>query len=599
MSYILDTSVVIERAISKLVKENKIKGELLIPKAVLAEIENQAHGGRETGFLGLEEIQELQKLAKTGKISIKLVGERPNLYQIKNAKQGGEIDSYIRDLAYQESSILITADYVQSESAKALDIEVMFLEKKIQDKIELENFFDKETMSVHLKEDTYPVAKKGLPGNWQLIKIEDKIMDKKRVEKIAKEIVEKSRIDPNAFIEISRPSTTIIQYHDYRIVIVKKPVSDGLEITAVKPIKKLNIDEYNIPEKIKLKLEQKSSGIIIAGEVGSGKSTFAQALAEYYAKNNRITKTIESPRDLILSPEITQYSKNFGTSEEIHDILFLSRPDNVIFDEMRDSPDFKLYTDIRLGGSSVIGVLHAASPIDGVQRFISRMDVGVIPSILNTIIFISKGAIEQVLTVKMTVKVPSGMVEADLARPVIEVKDLESDKLIFEIYSYGEETVVIPIEKSQNSSNPAFKLAEKQIEREFKKYTDNVEVEMIGSHKVKVYVPKKDKAKIIGLKGININKIEKDLGISIDVEAMEETFREEKKRLGYHISERGNTLLIKVDSPGKLVDIFIEEDYLFSSTPGKKGEIRVNKKSDIGRKLVEALDNNYKVYIKG
>ena len=32
-----------------------------------------------------------------------------------------------------------------------------------------------------------------------------------------------------------------------------------------------------------------------------GKTTFAQALAEYYAYKNKIVKTVESPRDLIFA----------------------------------------------------------------------------------------------------------------------------------------------------------------------------------------------------------------------------------------------------------------------------------------------------------
>jgi len=324
MAYIVDTSVIVDRAVSHLVKEGKVSGEVLLPKAVMAELENQANTGQETGLIGLEEIQELQKLAKKGKITIKLVGDRPNVYQMQYAKQGGEIDSYIRDLAYNESAILITADFVQSESAKALNVEVLFIERKVQKELELETFFDAHTMSVHLKDGCAPVAKRGKPGEWKLTVLGESTLTQQHVEKIAKEIIEKSRIDPKAFIEISRPSTTIVQYHDYRIVIVKPPVSDGWEITAVRPIVKLDIDAYAIPEKIRGRLEERSSGVIVAGQVGSGKSTFAQALAEYYAKNNRITKTIESPRDLILSPEITQYSKNFASSEEVHDILFLS-----------------------------------------------------------------------------------------------------------------------------------------------------------------------------------------------------------------------------------------------------------------------------------
>ena len=599
MQYVIDTSVVIEHAISKLIKEGKIEGTILLPKAVMAELENQANSGRDTGMIGLEEIQELQKLVKKNKIELKIIGERPNIYQMREAKRGGEIDSYIRDLAYTESAILITADRIQAESAKALDIEVLFIAKvETKEKLQIEQYFDAETMSVHLREACPPRAKKGKPGEWRLIDVNEKIFSQKDIQDMSKEIIERSRTEARAFIEISRPGSTIVQYKDYRIVITKTPVSDGWEITAVRPIKILKIEDYNLPEAVEERVRTKARGVIIAGTTGSGKSTIAQALAEYYASQNFITKTIESPRSLILSDNITQYSNYLASFEEIHDILFLSRPDYIVFDERRDTPDFKLFTDLRLGGSNVLGVLHAATPIDAVQRFIGRLEMGMIPSVLDTLLFIDKGVVAQILTLKMSVKVPSGMVEADLARPVIEVKDLTTDKTIFEIYTYGEQTVVMPLQKEQ-SENPAQKLAKKQIEKVMQKYLDNFEIEMQGTHKVKIYVPQKDRARIIGTKGENINKIEKELGISIDIVNLEETSREEKTRLGYHVTERGNNILFKIDSPGKMVDVFIEDTFLFTSTTSKKGEIKVNKKSDLGRKLSYALEDKEKIYVKG
>jgi len=110
MKYVVDTSVLIERLVTDYVKKKKLKGEIIVPRAVVAELENQANTGRETGFLGLEELQELQKK----KVKITFYGERPNLNQIKGAKRGGEIDSMIIDVAYAEKATLVTADMVQS-----------------------------------------------------------------------------------------------------------------------------------------------------------------------------------------------------------------------------------------------------------------------------------------------------------------------------------------------------------------------------------------------------------------------------------------------------------------------------------------------------
>ena len=51
-----------------------------------------------------------------------------------------------------------------------------------------------------------------------------------------------------------------------------------------------------------------------------GKSTFAQALAEFYSKQDKIVKTVEAPRDLVLPENVTQYALSHGDAQEIHDI---------------------------------------------------------------------------------------------------------------------------------------------------------------------------------------------------------------------------------------------------------------------------------------
>ena len=580
--YVVDTSVVIERVISKSVNEGKIEGRILIPRAVMAELEHQANKGLETGMLGLEELQNLQNLKKDKKIEIEFIGERPNIYQMKYAKQGGEIDALIRELAYHEDATLITADRVQAESAKALGMNVMFFEfEKPIEGLKLEKLFDDKTMSIHLKGDCFCYAKKGMPGDWNLVKVSKEKFSNEKIKEMAKEVVEKTRMDKNSFVEIARSGSTIVQYKNYRIVITKPPVSDGWEITAVKPLKKLNLEEYKIHEVIADRIKNKARGIIIAGETGSGKSTFAMAVAESYLKQGRIVKTVESPRDLILPNEITQYSKNFTSSEELHDILFLSRPDNIIFDEVRDTPDFKLYIDLRLAGSNCVGVLHSGSPIDAIQRFIGRLDCGMIPSVLDTILFIEKGNIGKVYSLSITVKVPSGMVEADLSRPVIEVRNFENGKLEYEIYSYGEGTVVIPVSKEEK---PTRKLAEKQIEKEFSKYVDRVNVEILNDNKAVVYVPSGSISRIIGKQGKNIDMIEKRLGIGIDVQELKS-----KEKVNYEVYEKGKYIIFNVNTTGN-VDFYVDGEFLFSGIVGKGGEVKVHSKSELGKALLKALD---------
>ncbi len=589
MKYVIDTSALIKKAVTDLLDKKKIEGTLIVPHAVIAELENQANRGHEIGFIGLEEIQEIRK---SKKLKVEFAGDRPNETQIKFAK-AGEIDALIREIAFKENAILITGDKVQAESGKAFGLEVIFLEREaVKEKLEFEKYFDNKTMSVHIKEDSHVKAKKGKPGEWELVDLGE-ILDAKKIEAMTKEVIENSRIDPKTFVEISKGAIMIIQARNYRIVIVKPPVSDGWEMTIVKPLKKLVLEEYHLQNELFERIKEKSRGILIAGEPGSGKSTFAQALAEFYLKLGKIVKTVESPRDLQLSDEITQYSKNFASSQDIHDILFLSRVDNIIFDEMRDTPDFMLYSDLRLAGSECIGVVHSSSPIDAVQRFITRLDTGMIPSIIDTIMFIEKGTVKKVLNLKLIVKVPTGMTESDLARPVVEVREFESNKLEHEIYSYGEQTVVIPVEE-ENKNDGIKKLAKIAIEREFKKHSSEVKAEIVGNNKAIVYVPDRFISKVIGKEGSVINELEKVLGLSIDVKEM----KKEKKNLNFDIAEDKKTLKVYVE-PGMEVEIFINGKLLLTGYSSKRGDVKIHKDSQVGRELLNAWKRNDKIEVRG
>jgi len=339
-----------------------------------------------------------------------------------------------------------------------------------------------------------------------MVKIGKKILEKEEISEIAKEIVEVGRAFlPGSFIETERKGSIIAQIRNYRIVIVKPPFSDGWEITIVRPIKKLTLNDYKLPKKLMERFETRASGILISGAPGHGKSTFAEALAEFYMKKEKIVKTVEAPRDLRLPNEITQYSKALGSMDEIRDVLLLSRPDYTIFDEMRNNQDFLLYADLRLAGVGMIGVVHATSPIDSIQRFVKRVELGMIPSIVDTVIFIENGKVAKVYSVNMAVKVPHGMTESDLARPVVEIREFFTNEIEYEIYTFGEETVVIPVTPREDII--------KKIKRELRM---DVEIR-IENGVVFIYAKKKQIKKIIGKSGKRIRNLEKRVGMPIEV----------------------------------------------------------------------------------
>jgi ATPase len=196
-----------------------------------------------------------------------------------------------------------------------------------------------------------------------------------------------------------------------------------------------------------------------------------------------------------------------------------------------------------------------------------------------------------VYDISLTVRVPSGMTESDLARPLVEVRDFETGEAEYEIYTYGEENVIVPIseiKKPKQQDNAMKKLAESKIKDVIRRFDPSAQIEMISDNRVQVRVSNEVIPRIIGRGGSTVAELEKMLGIKIDVDVKQRALGEE---IDHDITEAGSSVMITVqkEAIGKMVDIYKDDEFLLSSQIGKKARIKIDKRSENGRKIVNSV----------
>ncbi len=588
--FVPDTSVIVDGRFINFLNDH-IPCHVIISEALLSEIEHQANEGRSIGFAGLEELSKLKKMAEEAKIEITFYGKRPSEWQIKRAKSG-EIDDMIRQVALENNATLVTGDFIQKSVAEIKGIKVLYLESIKFVKKKIEEFFTEDTMSVHLKEGVFPRFKVGRPGDWKIVYGENKI-SREEILSIINDIVERARNDDRSLIEMDIRGATVVQLGSIRIVITRPPVSEAIEITAVRPTRKLSLEEYSLNKELLERLKDKAEGIIVSGRPGAGKSTFVQALAEFYNSLGKIVKTLEKPRDLQVSEEITQLTQIDGSMEMTGDLLLLIRPDYTVYDEIRTQKDFLVFTDLRLAGVGMIGVIHASRAVDAIQRFIGKVDLGVIPQILDTVIFMENGEIKQVLDINYVVKIPSGMQEEDLARPVIEISDFLEKKLLYEMYTFGEQIVVVPVKEKREMELKDLETTIKKIDRELDGIPHTVH---LGQNQhIIIKIPADQIGMVIGRNGKNIKKLEDKIGMPVDVEELQE---DESMDVQVEIKGGKIILFLGPEYKDRIVEIYVGGVPGLQARVSKNGTIQIKNESTQGKMIKKALHDGLPIKFK-
>ncbi|MDD1663113.1 MAG: ATPase, partial [Methanomicrobiales archaeon] len=293
-------------------------------------------------------------------------------------------------------------------------------------------------------------------------------------------------------------------------------------------------------------------------------------------------------------------------------------PDFVIFDELRKNEDFTTFADMRLAGVGMIGVVHALEVQDALQRFLGRVDFGVLIQVVNTIFFVTDGEVSRVYELQFGIQVPSGMRGDSRERPVILVRNQETGAIEFEVFRHEGETIVMPVkgeEEPRAAPAPATvargeerlsrKLLEKEIQREIGRYTAGyVDVHMISDNKAVVYIEDKDVPAAIGKGGKNVSGIVNKLSVGIDIRPrteLEKPASEEEVQLegGFRIrTDRKQLSIVATEHRGKIVDLFAGKEYLFTATVGEDGEIRLARNSTIAQEMMRRLSNRESIRVK-
>ena len=390
----------------------------------------------------------------------------------------------------------------------------------------LENLLDTDVHTIFLKADCPPRVKRGTIGQLELVEIEtEDEWDNLRIESLQEElgsIVEMNQHRSDCFLEIDRKGCRVLQLGDLRITCASPPFSDAREITLVRPVAKLSLSDYDLDSKIIERLSDHHRGVFICGRPGSGKTTLAQAIAEYLDEDiGAMVKTMEAPRDLQLADRITQYAPLEGDLEKTAEIIFLVRPDFVIF-EVRRARDFEIFADVRLAGVGLLGVTHANSALEAIQRLIGKVELGLVSQVLDTVLHVEAGKIQQVLELRMTVKPPSGMQE-ELARPVIEVVEFPSGNVTHEMFAFGSELAVVPVTE-RNQQRPVQQLAQKQLVHTIRQWAGvNVRVRFTSDASATVYAPKNMISTLVGRGGDNVRALQDQLGgLRLSIESLDE-----------------------------------------------------------------------------
>ncbi|MCS7133033.1 MAG: hypothetical protein NZ918_04890 [Aigarchaeota archaeon] len=426
-----DTSIVINGRLSWLIESGELTGhEIIIPLAVIDELQAQASKGRDVGFKGLEEVKKIRELAEKHGITIRLSGEKPSIEDIKLAKSG-RIDALIKDVAKKEDGILYTSDYVQALVAEVEGIRVKYIEpyEKVE-KFPFERYLVPNIYSLHFKTGSPPYGKQLRNGNLQIVKLGEELCTEEDLNMIIDSFSAALRVGEGYDVTLLKTGATVIESDDYRISVAKPPFSDSLEVTIqINPLKYLIKEE--VFETIIHEASKFRRGIIMVNHDRVYTYPIAKLLARQLWECGNIVKIIGYSRRSPTSDAATYYGPLDGDLEKAIEFLLLSGVDYAILDEIRRSRDLKLIQELREAGLGVIAFMAADDISACLKRVIESIGLTALPKMIEIFACIGVGGLK-LYHVNSEIRVPTGLSPTNPSRPIIALS--RDDKIVMEAF---------------------------------------------------------------------------------------------------------------------------------------------------------------------
>ena len=143
---------------------------------------------------------------------------------------------------------------------------------------------DESVSTIFLKAECKPRVKSGHISSLSLNELDLEVWDKPNLLTLSEDlslIIDQNSTRSDCFVEIEREGCKVMQIGDLRVSCAWPPFSDAWEITVVRPVANLLLSDYKLDDELVNRLSNHHRGVFVVGKPGSGKTTFAQAIASY------------------------------------------------------------------------------------------------------------------------------------------------------------------------------------------------------------------------------------------------------------------------------------------------------------------------------